>query len=57
MTDFNAHLTIASFAMAGLLVIAVTFNTAWQEIIWITVTIGCYLVTALIHAFVKEKIK
>ncbi len=57
MTDFNAHLSIASFAFAGLLIIAVTFNSAWQEIAWITVAIGLYLITALIHAFVREKIK
>ena len=57
MTNFNAHLSIASFAFVGLLVIAVTFNNAWQEVILITAAIFGYLIAALLHTFIKEKIK
>lgn len=55
MTDFNAHLSIASFAMAGLLIISVAFAIPRQEILLIFVAIVSYVVTALVFAYIKEK--
>ena len=54
MTDFNAHLSIASFAMAGLLIIAITFKIPYQEIMMIAAIIIGYVLAALIFEYIKE---
>ena len=57
VTDFNAHLGLASFAMAGLLIIAIAFDISRQEVMLIAVAIISYVLTALIFEYIREKIK
>lgn len=57
MTDFNAHLTIASFGLAGLLMTTLMVEVPPQELMGIALAFICYAAVALVHSYIKEKSK